>query len=173
MKIMAACMAALCATSANAEELYMTFNATKLWTAPQAFERAYVSGNVTKAPQDTKDGDKVLVPIVTAQPAATAGKLIIETSMVAPGSYLIARRQILLLDVEDTVVAELTVIVTPTGAPMRDLDILRDGRRQYFLCGHDPVRNSEDCIGAVRPKDVTAETVTSRPDGSVSRRREY
>jgi hypothetical protein len=81
-----------------------------------------------------------------------------------------ARRNILLLDKNDQVVAELTVIVTPTGEPMKRLDVYHGSTlSQSMLCGG----SINVCVPSVKPGKVTAEETTVNRDGSVSHRKEY
>jgi hypothetical protein len=99
-------------------------------------------------------GDNERVFLITRQPY--------ERNTVGSADFLI-------LDGESGIIEKLTVVITPTGQPMRQMDMIEDGHAYTVWCSGAQI----GCLPALRRREPTAEETTRNRDGSTTRRKEY
>jgi hypothetical protein len=161
-KILLITAAAIISTAASGETIYSRPNSVVHWKSPVPFKSAIVA----QEEDNNEDKGKGGLVSVTAIP----NDLNLFLNIKDPDDGWIARRNIFLLDKDDRIVAELTVIVTPTGEPMKALSVYRGGTLSHsMLCGG----SINVCLPSVKPKKVTAEETTVNRDGSVTHRKEF
>jgi hypothetical protein len=143
-------------TAAQAETIHVAPNAVFHWQAPVPFKTIVVGG----ASDDGKND------LIAANPGATNRDLIVSTKEAK--DTVIGRANVLMLDANGNEVANLKVVVTPTGGPLGGVHIIRGGRPDtHLLC------DDRHCQSAIKEKEPIAVTTTRSPDGSMSIRREY
>jgi hypothetical protein len=161
-KILLITAAAIISTAASGETIYSRPNSVVHWKSPVPFKSVIVAQE-----EDNNEGKgKGSLVSVTAMPNDRSLFLNIKDT----DDHWIDGRNIFLLNKDDQVVAELTVIVTPTGEPMNGLRVYRGSTlSQSMLCGG----SINVCFPSVKPRKATAEETTVNRDGSVTHRKEY
>jgi hypothetical protein len=160
MKTLLAIVATLAITSAQAEVIeaeviYSKPNSITKWTSPRPFKTIFTGG-----PPES-DKAEHLSPVV-ANPFGSTTTLYLITRQ--PYEHAtVGAADFVVLDNDDKVIKQLRVIITPTGEPMRSVQMTGGGRWCHGM----------NCWPTTRPKETSAEEVTIHRDGSVTHRKEY
>jgi hypothetical protein len=160
-KILLITAAAIISTAASGETIYSRPNSVVQWKSRVPFTTVIVA-------QDEDNQDKGKGSLVSVTAVQTDRNLFLNIKE-DPDNW-IARRNIFVLNKDEQVVAELTVIVTPTGEPMEGLRAYHGGTlSQSMLCGG----SINVCFPSTKPRKATAEETTVNREGSVTHRKEY
>jgi hypothetical protein len=132
--------------------MWRSFSA-KRWLLPRMRSSSTDANNLSPVVAQAH-GDNERVFLITRQPY--------ERNTVGSADFLI-------LDGESGIIEKLTVVITPTGQPMRRMDMIEDGRAYTVWCGSAQI----GCLPALRRRDPTAEETTRNRDGSITHRKEF
>ena len=161
-KILLITAAAIISTAASGETIYSRPNSVVHWKSPVPFKSVIV------AQEEDNDQDKGKGGLVSV--TAIPNDLNLFLNIKDSDDGWIARRNMFLLNKDHQVVAEVTVIVTPTGEPMKGLNVYHGSTlSRSMLCGG----SIDVCFPSVKPKKVKAEETTMNRDGSVTHRKEF
>jgi hypothetical protein len=157
-KILLISAAAIISTAASAETIYSRPNSVVHVESGVPFKSVIIA-------QEEQDKEKTSLVSVAAIPDDRNLFLNIKDT-----DEWTDRRNIFLLNKDGQIVSELTLLITPTGEPMRTLTVYHGGTlAKSMLCGG----SSNACLPPVKPKKATAEETTVNRDGSVTHRTEY
>jgi hypothetical protein len=166
--ILLATAATIIATSAQADAtIFAKPNSITVWKSPKPYA-SIVSGG---PPESTnKDGgiDANNLSPVVAQAHGDNERVFLITRQPYE-RYTVGSADFLILDGESGIIEKLTVVITPTGQPMRPMDMIQDGQNYTVWCSGAHI----GCLPALRRKEPTAEETTRHRDGSTTYRKEY
>jgi hypothetical protein len=166
--ILLATAATIIATSAQADAtIFAKPNSITVWKSPKPYA-SIVSGG---PPESTnKDGgiDANNLSPVVAQAHGDNERVFLITRQPYERNT-VGSVDFLILDGESGIIEKLTVVITPTGQPMRRMDMIEDGRAYTVWCSGARI----GCLPALRRRDPTAEETTRQRDGSITHRKEY
>jgi len=165
--ILLATAATIIATSAQADAtIFAKPNSITVWKSPKPYA-AIISGG---PPESTnKDGgtDANNLSPVVAQAHGDNERVFLITRQPYERNT-VGSADFLILDGESGIIEKLTVVITPTGQPMRRMDMIEDSRAYTVWCGAQI-----GCLPALRRRDPTAEETTRHRDSSTTHRKEY
>jgi hypothetical protein len=166
--ILLATAATIIATSAQADAtIFAKPNSITVWKSPKPYA-SIVSGG---PPESTnKDGgiDANNLSPVVAQAHGDNERVFLITRQPYERNT-VGSVDFLILDGESGIIEKLTVVITPTGQPMRQMDMIEDSRASTVWCSGAQI----GCLPALRRRDPTAEETTRNHDGSITHRKEY
>jgi hypothetical protein len=166
--ILLATAATIIATSAQADAtIFAKPNSITVWKSPKPYA-SIVSGG---PPESTnKDGgiDANNLSPVVAQAHGDNERVFLITRQPYERNT-VGSVDFLILDGESGIIEKLTVVITPTGQPMRQMDMIEDGHAYTVWCSGAQI----GCLPALRRRDPTAEETTRNHDGSITHRKEY